>query len=381
MMFRKLLPPLVLGLCRRQSQPFRWLSILLGGLIAVGVLSISFSSSSQPAQGTLRVATRLIPPFVIQENHTLSGFSIDLWNSIATQLNLESKIQIYPSVTDLLAAVKTKQADVGIAAISMTSEREKSFDFSLPMFSSGLQVMVRDPKQGGAVPHLLHAIFSKTLLQLLGVALLMIGVIAHLVWLVEGGRADSSIDKRYFPGIFEAIWWASATLATQAEQMPRGPLARVLAVFWMFTGVVFVAFFTATFTSVLTVQQLQGDITGIDDLSGRLVATTSGSTAAEYLHDHNIRTLEFSALDQVYQALLERRADAVVFDAPVLMYYATHAGKGQVETVGEVFRKEQYGIVMPNGSAYRKPINTALLELQENGTYQTLYDRYFTPSH
>lgn len=41
------------------------------------------------------------------------------------------------------------------------------------------------------------------------------------------------------------MWWAAGTLATQAEQMPRHWFARVLAILWMFVGVVFVAYYTA----------------------------------------------------------------------------------------------------------------------------------------
>ncbi|WP_338421848.1 transporter substrate-binding domain-containing protein [Nostoc flagelliforme] len=40
-------------------------------------------------------------------------------------------------------------------------------------------------------------------------------------------------------------------------------------------------------------------------------------------------------------------------------------------------REESYGIVLPNNSQYRKPINQALLNLKENGTYQSLYDKWF----
>ena len=49
------------------------------------------------------------------------------------------------------------------------------------------------------------------------------------------------------------MFWAAGTLATQGEQMPRQWLARVVSVLWMFTAVVFVAFYTAQLTATLTV--------------------------------------------------------------------------------------------------------------------------------
>jgi hypothetical protein len=44
------------------------------------------------------------------------------------------------------------------------------------------------------------------------------------------------------------------TLATQADHMSRHWMARIVAVPWMFTAVVFVAFYTAQLTASLTAQ-------------------------------------------------------------------------------------------------------------------------------
>jgi hypothetical protein len=69
--------------------------------------------------------------------------------------------------------------------------------------------------------------------------------------------------------------------------------------------------------------------------------------------------------------------DAVVFDAPVLLYYAAHGGKGRVQVVGGAFHKEDYGIVFPPDSPLRKQVNGALLGMREDGTYDQIYDRWF----
>lgn len=361
------------------------LGLLIGVLIGLLVI---FPAQSQPSspdssslaaanQTTLQVATRVIPPFVIQQGTELSGFSIDLWRNLATEMGVKSEFQIYPNVTQLLAAVAAKKADLGIAAVSITAEREEEFDFSYPIFTGGLQIMVRDPRLGGVRINPLTRIFTNTFLKLLGLALLMVIVVSHTVWLFERHHKGSMVSKTYFPGIFEAAWWAATTLANQADQMPRGLVTRVLALLWMFTSILFVAYFTAAFTTELTVQQLQGDIKNIGDLSGRTVATTTGSTASEFLHQRNIKPLEFPTIDQVYESLLTRRVDAVVFDSGVLSYYATHDGKNKVQMVGDILQPENYGVVLPSGSSLRKEVNVALLKLKENGTYQTLYNQFF----
>ena len=343
------------------------------------LLLVGSSFAQSPAQ-PVRVATRLIPPFVFEEGGKLTGFSMELWQSIAGELKLSSEKVKAGDVKELLSTVKAGKADLGIAAISITAERSKEFDFSQPMFDSGLQILVRaQPGGTGVLSAALGFIFSSAVLPFVAATLIFILVPAHIVWWSERRHPRGMIESQsYVPGIFEACWWAASTLATQADQMPRSALGRAVAVLWMFTAVVFVAYFTANVTATMTVQQLQGDINGPEDLPGKQIATTTGSTSAQYLHQQGAQVLEFPKIKEAYDALLKAQADAVVFDTPVLLYYAAHEGKGKASVVGPIFRKESYGIVFPQNSRYRKPVDNALLTLKENGTYQRLYDKWFS---
>ncbi|MDZ8090284.1 MAG: transporter substrate-binding domain-containing protein [Nostoc sp. DedQUE12b] len=357
---------------------------LVGGILALllmtspGLTQTPEPQQSPKLQQPLLVATRVIPPFVVPNKGELSGFSIDLWRSIAKQIGVESKFIEYSTVPELLSAIKDSKANLGISAISITAERQQNFDFSLPIFAGGLQIMVRNAETNdSAFPNIWQLFFSTSLLQVIGVALVLIVVAAHIIWLSERNHKDGMIPQSYFPGIFKACWWSAATLATQADEMPKGVLGRLVGIVWMFIGVLFAAYFTASATTSLTVQQLQGDIRSIDDLPGKVVATTAGSTAATYLREHKISVLEVPKIEQAYNALQTKKADAVVFDAPVLLFYVANEGKGKAQIVGSILREESYGIILPNNSPYRKQINQALLNLKENGTYQSLYDKWF----
>ena len=353
--------------------------IALGLAMLVGMNAVA---RAQTAPSELRVTTRILPPVVVDQGGTLTGFSIDLWSKIAERMQLNMRYQIAPDIGALLADVRAGKADVGVAAISVTAAREKEFDFSHPILNAGLQIMVRGKGQeadSNPLMELLGLLFSKTILLWLGIALILILVPAHIVWLLERRHPNGIIPtEKYFPGIFHSMYWAAGTLATQAEQMPRQWLARILAVLWMFTGVVFVAFYTAQLTATLTVQQIQGTINGPDDLQGKKVATTRGSTAAAYLRELRAQVLEMSVIDEAYQALLNKDADAVVFDAPILLYYAANDGKGRVHMVGLPFRKEDYGIVFQAGNPLRKQVNNTLLAMREDGSYQQIYDKWFS---
>jgi polar amino acid transport system substrate-binding protein len=82
----------------------------------------------------------------------------------------------------------------------------------------------------------------------------------------------------------------------------------------------------------------------------------------------------------MFQALLNKRVEAVVLGAPVLLYYATHEGKGRVKLVGPQFDVAPVAFTFQLNSPLRKKVNGALLSLRENGTYQQLYDKWFDGS-
>jgi len=334
---------------------------------------------AQPQEEKLRVATRLVKPFVFEENGKLTGFSIDLWQEIGKQLDVKYDFIIKPTVKELLEATRSKEADLAIAAISITAEREKGWDFSQPMFDAGLQIMVSaQTSETGITRNIISGVLRTSILPIIGLILLMILVPAHIVWFFERRRPNGLLSSpSYFPGIFEASWWAASTLATQADQMPKSAAARIAAVIWMFAAVVFIAYFTAAVTSSLTLQQLRGDIKGPEDLPGKRIASVKGSTSMEYLRQHNVQVMEFTNVDEAYKALQDGEADAVVYDAPVLLYYASHEGKGKAMVVGPIFRRENYGILFPSASPHRKPVNEALLRIKETGVYEQLHKKWF----
>ena len=69
--------------------------------------------------------------------------------------------------------------------------------------------------------------------------------------------------------------------------------------------------------------------------------------------------------------------NAIVYDAPVLLYYANNEWAGKAKVVGAVFQKQSYGIAMKQDSMYRERINQALLTLRENGSYDKIYEQWF----
>ena len=134
--------------------------------------------------------------------------------------------------------------------------------------------MVPSQRSSNAViPSFLSFIFSRAFFMLMGILLLLIPIPAHIVWLVERRHDQGIVSTKYFPGIFKAAWWTAATIGGQANENLKSPIGRIVSLFWMFVSVIFIAYFTATVTTSLTLQGLRGEITGPKDLPGKYVAT------------------------------------------------------------------------------------------------------------
>ncbi|HVZ29579.1 MAG TPA: transporter substrate-binding domain-containing protein [Asticcacaulis sp.] len=363
---------------------FRYLRIAVA-VLAMAVVSVpAFAqkpAEPAPAAGrTIHVAVRVLPPFVEEQNGQFSGFSIDLWNAIAQRNQWRTDFTAVPDVKAQLGAVAGGKADVGVGAISITASRDLEYDFSQPIINAGLQILIRQDRaapETTALQNLLRLLFSPSVLVWLGIAGLLTFIPAHLVWFVERRHPEGMVAKSYFPGIFQAFFWGLGTLATQADSMPRHWLSRSVAVLWMFTSVVFVAFYTATLTATLTVQQFKSEINGPNDLPGHKVGTVVGTTSADYLRENGIPAQAFPNVQSAYQALADKKVEAVVYDAPVLQYIAAHQGAGKVTTTGEIFHAEDYGFAFHNGSDLRKPVDAALLAMREDGNYDALSAKWF----
>ncbi|WP_158543495.1 transporter substrate-binding domain-containing protein [Dyella solisilvae] len=347
-------------------------------LLLTMTLCASAMAANEPK--VVRVAVIVLPPIVTQHGQSMGGFYVDLWDEIARRLKVKTEYRVVSGVDALSASLRTGQADVTMPQF-VTWERDQEFDFSYPVLEAGQQVMVRDLGQTPNVnplSDLVDLLWSRTSLVWLLAGVVLVLIPAHIVWFVERGREDGIIpSKRYFPGILQSLFWAATTLVTQADQAPRQWLARLVTFLLMFTGVVYVAFYTATLTSNMTVQQLNGDINGPEDLPGKRVATGHGTIPVGYLRELGARVHEFDNPDEVYRALMDRQVDAVFFATPVLRYYATHDWKGKVKIVGAEVDRQDAAFAFPVDSPLRRQVDSALLSMRKDGTYVRIYDKWF----
>ncbi|KUJ78975.1 transporter substrate-binding domain-containing protein [Ruegeria profundi] len=325
---------------------------------------------------TLNVATVTRTPFSYVEDGAQAGFSIDLLTVLAQALDWDFAVNRVEGFGDMLDAVRQGSADLAIANISITAARETQMDFSQPIFEAGLQIMV--PSEAARRPSLLQALLSRELFIAIGLAFAILLGGGMLMWMFER-RAQPYFDRKLDEAWFPSFWWALNLVVNGGfeERMPRTPFGRLLGVILVVSSLFIVSVFTARITSVMTVDAISGSVNSVNDLYGKQVGTISDSTAANFLNRREIEFTGYPGLEELLAAFEDKDLDAVVFDAPILSYYAAHEGRRIATMTGGVFLRESYGIAFPTGSPLVEDVNQALLSLREDGTYEEIYRKWF----
>lgn len=345
------------------------MNILRGIALLIGLLC-------HPAFAeTVTVATVTRPPFSMPAEDGETGFSIELWNAISAELGMETQYRRVDSFGEMLSLVETGEVDAAIANISITAAREATMDFSQPVFESGLRILAPVDGSGSSV---WSAVFSRDVLIAVAAAIGLLFGGGAIMWLLER-KSQPYFQGTFKEAAFPSFWWALNLVVNGGfeERMPRTILGRMFAVVLVVSSLFIVSIFVAQITAVMTVEAIQSKVAGVNDLYEKRVGTIEGSTADQFLERRELTPIRYAQLEDMYADLENGALDAVVFDAPILAWYAQTRGAGKFKLVGNNLVPENYGIVLPSDSPLREQINRGLLTVRENGTYSSIYRDWF----
>jgi len=115
-------------------------------------------------------------------------------------------------------------------------------------------------------------------------------------------------------------------------------------------------------------------------IDGLKIATKQATSSVDYLkvHDPKAEVSSFPNIDNAFLELQSGRVEAVVFDTPVIAYYAASAGKGSTKVLAPpLISGEFYGYAFPKGSDLTAKFDVALKTMKENGQYNAIYEKWF----
>ena len=123
---------------------------------------------------------------------------------------------------------------------------------------------------------------------------------------------------------------------------------------------------------------IDSDIKSIDDLQGKLIGCQESTTGYIYCSDDYGEDMvtAFPSGANAVQALLSGKVDAVVIDSqPAQEFLAQNEGKLQMLSTAYVTEDYAIGVGKDN-TALRDAVNNALKELIDDGTVQSILDKY-----
>ncbi len=362
------------------------ITVLRAGALAIAALSIATiwphgsraDTPDEPLARPIQVGVFDAPPFMLQrEDGSWEGLSIDLWESVARRRSWEYSMRRFESIASLMKALRAGEVDVA-PAVSSTPEFEIGLDLSHSYYSSGPGIALPASRSGlrwaGVVRHVISWDFLRPFLVLL---LLWLSIGA-LLWLFEHRQNSAMFPKDPAAGVGSGVWWAAVTMTTvgYGDKVPRTLAGRVLGILWMLASIVLISSLTAALASRLTLEELSGDVRGVQDLPGLRVGAVEETRALGSLADRGLAPEPFLNEYDGLEALMASRLDAFIFDQLVLRYLARTDFAGRVRVLPNTFDQYFIKMAMPEGSPLREPLNRSMLEIVEEGDWKRQVRRY-----
>jgi len=350
-------------------------------LMAVLLLCAAWTALPASAQtaAPLAIGVYECPPFVIREaDGRFSGVSIQLWDGIAEQLEVPFEF-VDSDLAGVLAGVASGDFDAAVSCVSITPEREEYIDFSHSFYETHLSIAVREQGFGERIAGFLG---NRQALIILGTVFGLAALVGGLFYLIERGSNQKLYSRPTLAGRMTEAFIMGLLFIT------RGPVnyyefhtlaGRVLTVLLAVFTTLFLASFTAILASSFTIDRLNSRIGGPEDLGSVTVGAKAASTSSAYLESRGITYRAFDDHDAILVALESGLIDAAVGDDPVLKYeirQGQESGRFTYLTVlPHVFNKQNYGILLPEGSPYLEVLNRSLLRVRDEDGWSAMIAR------
>lgn len=356
---------------------------MIGRIVAILAMLVALGGGAlaQPAPlpAPLKVGIVEAPPFVIRgASGNWQGISVALFAAIAAELDLHYTL-VEADRETLIDDLASGRIDVAVGPVAVSPQGESRIDFTHSYFQSALGVAEASDRRL-SVKALSAALTSAPFLVTVAALLAMAFAAGMAAWLTERRRNAGQFEPDAARGLFSGFWWAVATLTTvgYGDKAPVTVAGRAIGIVWMLATTILLAILTAQLSATLTADRIASQVNSISELSSVRVGYVEGSTVLQTLEKLGARPRPFPDVAAGLKAVQDRKIDAFVHDAAVLLW---SIGSVEGVTMAPVrFAPQSLAFAVPEGSTLREPLNRALLDLLASDQWTIILRLYLGPN-
>ncbi|XP_068638958.1 glutamate receptor 3.7-like [Aristolochia californica] len=325
----------------------------------------------------------------INDTHVMRGYCIDLFQAALKYIPYDVPHEFVPfgngrenpNYDELVKKVSDNTFGAAVGDIAIVRNRTKLVDFTQPYISTGL-VIVAPIKISTSNAWVFLRPFTVEMWCATGASFLLIG---GVIWLLEH-RVNDDFRGPPRQQLINTVLFSFSTLFKTQQESTMSSLGKMVMMVWLFLLMVITSSYTASLTSILTVQQLSSPITGIDSLisSNGRIGFQVGSFALSYLRDSlNIRESRLVSLKnpQEYERALRLGSAnggvaAIIDELPYVELFLSKMKRSDISIIGQMFTKSGWGFAFQRDSPLAVDMSVAILKLSENGELQKIHDRW-----
>nr|XP_015833578.1 PREDICTED: glutamate receptor ionotropic, kainate 2 isoform X8 [Tribolium castaneum] len=367
---------------------------------------------------TLVVMTREERPYVMVKdeknltgNARYEGFCIDLLKWIAGQVGFQYTIRLVPDhmygVYDpdtkewngIVRELMEKRADLAVASMTINYARESVIDFTKPFMNLGIGILFKVPT---SQPTRLFSFMNPLAVEIWLYVLAAYMLVSFTLFVMarfspyewnnpHPCHQESDIVENQF-SVSNSFWFITGTFLRQGSGLnPKATSTRIVGGIWWFFTLIIISSYTANLAAFLTVERMITPIESAQDLADQTdiaYGTLEGGSTMTFFRDSKIgiyqkmwRFMESrkpSVFVKTYEEGVQRVLEgnyAFLMESTMLDYAVQR--DCNLTQIGGLLDSKGYGIATPKGSPWRDKISLAILELQEKGVIQILYDKWW----
>ncbi|CAM0943576.1 unnamed protein product [Alopecurus aequalis] len=330
---------------------------------------------------------------------TITGYCIDVFDKVMKNLAYPVPYRYVPfhdspdSYDMIVDLVRDGKADIVVGDLTITADRLDEVDFTMPFTESGWSMVVAARPDTTASMW----IFLKPLTASLWITSLAFFIFTgFVVWVIEH-RVNPEFRgtplqqfglcrNHYRIGTnFLIFYFAFSTLVFAHKEKLESNLSRLVVIIWVFVVLILTSSYTASLTSMLTVQKLQPTVADVTELQrrGHYIGYKEGSFIEPFLKKMGFdqrKFREYSTVHQYADALSKGSAnggvDAVFDEMPYLKLFLSQYCDGYMR-VGPVYKTDGFGFVFPRGSPMVSDVSRGIVRLAEGDEMARIEKAWF----